>query len=420
MKKLGNYINEINSNLFISLEKDDENKIINDNFIDNIFKIALFSIIVLIFQSVLSIFYFYKIFINDPISPTYFFVTILQIIFLSFFVEYIICSYKKKSLTLYKQKVLTYSYLVIYLLFQVFFVSSDFLATGTLVGFFFDLLVIGVGVLLRRRITYAYLISYTFVLFTTVYILDGNDTLIFNISLNAAFLSLLGFYIIANYTRNLHLKNLYLKSESERLANLHEDNNKKLYVLNQQLQSISTTDSLTKIPNRRAFDNHINKIWFQCFREQRLLTIFMIDIDDFKRYNDAFGHQNGDKVLQSIAYTMSNTLKRKDDLIARYGGEEFIAALPYTREENMLKFAESLIENISNLKIKTPSISNREFVTISIGIATCVPSSEIEFEELVEQADKALYKAKNSGKNCYFIYDSNEDYKDFKSKVCVH
>jgi diguanylate cyclase (GGDEF)-like protein len=161
---------------------------------------------------------------------------------------------------------------------------------------------------------------------------------------------------------------------------------------------LSTTDQLTGIPNRRGFDTQMLREWGRTMREGLPLSILMIDVDNFKKYNDTYGHPQGDEVLRAVAKTLTGTLARSIDYAARYGGEEFAVILPNTGLQGAMKIAEQIRANVEGLII--PLVSGEPTgVTVSIGAHTMVPSQTTLPDELIAIADKALYTAKESGRN---------------------
>jgi len=165
------------------------------------------------------------------------------------------------------------------------------------------------------------------------------------------------------------------------------------------IEEFGFLDTLTGIPNRRHFDQSLNKEWSRAKREKESLCILMIDVDHFKMYNDTHGHQQGDVALQKVAGTITSSLKRKTDLAARWGGEEFAVLLPNTTLEGAMQVAEVIRESIESATI--PFIEDETFhkVTISIGAAQNNTDKSQTIADLILQADKALYKAKDTGRN---------------------
>ena len=165
------------------------------------------------------------------------------------------------------------------------------------------------------------------------------------------------------------------------------------------LEKLASLDGLTNIPNRRKFDETLKQEWLRARRSQKPLSIIFIDVDFFKRFNDFFGHSVGDQCLCIIARTLKESLKRQSDFVARYGGEEFVAILPDTDAPTALLLAESIRINVENLKIPHTPSPDFKSVTISLGVATVVPTGEIDAIDLLNAADKAVYAAKVNGRN---------------------
>lgn len=165
------------------------------------------------------------------------------------------------------------------------------------------------------------------------------------------------------------------------------------------LEDISYLDGLTGISNRRKFDEYLDSTWNLAVRVSMPISILMMDIDFFKQYNDNYGHQGGDDCLIKIAQVLSRTIVRKTDFLARYGGEEFVCVLPNTDADNAFIIAEKLRLNVMSLNIPHAYSSVEKIVTISIGVAAKFPTKNLSYVELVEEADKALYKSKESGRN---------------------
>jgi len=172
-------------------------------------------------------------------------------------------------------------------------------------------------------------------------------------------------------------------------------NNRKLH---ERLQQEAMIDGLTGVHNRRWFD-HVMRERIQCSLETgRPLSLLLIDIDQFKSFNDACGHMTGDRILRNIAKIMLNRL-RTEDMLARFGGDEFVLALPETTIENALKVAEELCRGTRALSIRgTQEQPTPTMLTISVGISDLRPEDDVD--TLFDRTDKALYQAKDRGRDC--------------------
>lgn len=188
--------------------------------------------------------------------------------------------------------------------------------------------------------------------------------------------------------------NLQQRDEAFRALRVSQ---RKLAETNLELQRIASLDGLTGIPNRRFFDEILEKEWLRAAREQDWISVVMMDIDHFKQYNDLYGHPGGDACLRSVALTLGATLKRPTDLAARYGGEEFVLVLPNTNAEGALLIAEKIRQDVAALTIIHAGVAAQ--VTISLGVATTIPEHGSLPASLLAEADAALYSAKHNGRN---------------------
>ncbi|MDR0578782.1 MAG: diguanylate cyclase [Candidatus Accumulibacter sp.] len=178
-----------------------------------------------------------------------------------------------------------------------------------------------------------------------------------------------------------------------------EESNKHLHELNKKLESLSMTDPITGISNRRALDEYVAHAWEECKRSQRPLTIMYMDIDRFKYYNDTFGHLQGDECLRSFVRCVSGLIRRAVDMFARCGGEEFVAVFPAVTGESALALAEKIRRAVEDMKISNPMSEAGPYVTVSIGLATRYTYQIKNVWELMELADKMSYESKTSGRN---------------------
>ena len=165
------------------------------------------------------------------------------------------------------------------------------------------------------------------------------------------------------------------------------------------LGRLSLMDSLTELPNRRAFDERFNLEWRRAIRAQAPLTVIMIDIDHFKGYNDSCGHLAGDGCLRRVAHALAEHVNRASDFLGRYGGEEFVCLLPGIDAGEALLIAGRFRSGIENLVIVHPASSVSPWVTVSLGAATGYPSLDNSKEFLLAAADQQLYRAKGEGRN---------------------
>ncbi|MEG5066612.1 diguanylate cyclase [Microcoleus sp. B3-A4] len=169
----------------------------------------------------------------------------------------------------------------------------------------------------------------------------------------------------------------------------------------EQERLIATTDGLTQVANRRCFDERLQSEWYRLMQGKQQLSLIMLDVDYFKRYNDCYGHQAGDTCLVQVAKAAAASVKRSTDLFVRYGGEEFAAILPSTDAAGAIAVAESIRQAIRYLAIPHEQSDVSAIVTVSMGIATVIPCLGTSPDELVAVADRALYDAKRQGRDRY-------------------
>ena len=165
------------------------------------------------------------------------------------------------------------------------------------------------------------------------------------------------------------------------------------------LEQLAFVDGLTEIPNRRSFENMLEREWGAALRRGESISLVMIDVDMFKQYNDHYGHGAGDDCLSRVARALSRTLSRKGDFVARYGGEEFVAVLPGTGQSGAETIAEQLRAAVEALGIPHAKSLVTSSVTVSLGVATLTPGPGLKPDALKEAADRMLYEAKSEGRN---------------------
>ncbi|MDH3978582.1 MAG: GGDEF domain-containing protein, partial [Gammaproteobacteria bacterium] len=168
---------------------------------------------------------------------------------------------------------------------------------------------------------------------------------------------------------------------------------------NTALKRLSREDSLTGLANRRWFAEFLARSWRVALRENKPLSILIMDIDNFKSYNDSYGHQKGDECLRQVAKAIRLAIGRPSDLASRYGGEEFVVVLGDTPLEGALKVAESIRQSVRELEIPHKGSESDRYVTLSIGVTSTLPTHDVQPETILIAADRAMYNAKSQGKN---------------------
>src|SRR5574343_567497 len=173
---------------------------------------------------------------------------------------------------------------------------------------------------------------------------------------------------------------------------------RKLDAANRELVRLSAIDGLTGVANRRFFDEALDTEWRRARRNSNSLAILMCDVDYFKAFNDTYGHQAGDDCLRKIAQAIQHSTGRPSDVVGRYGGEEFAVILPETPQGGALMVAEKARHAVRELNVPHAA-SPSGVVTLSIGIAAAAPGFDNPPDDLIQSADKALYRAKNEGRD---------------------
>lgn len=217
-------------------------------------------------------------------------------------------------------------------------------------------------------------------------------------------------------TRDLDYKNEKLESQNRTLQKQNDEIfqlNKEVLKENEErkkvesklqkaiekLDLLATTDSLTTLNNRRSFDQYLKRTFVQAKRDNTIFSLMICDVDFFKKYNDFYGHQEGDKCLIKVAKVLNDSIKRPSDFVSRYGGEEFAIILPDTNRAGAIKISDEIHNELKSSKIFHQDSDVSKYITISIGIVTSSEIENCDIEELIHTADIALYKAKELGRN---------------------
>jgi len=201
--------------------------------------------------------------------------------------------------------------------------------------------------------------------------------------------------LVAERTAELAEAHVELKRAYTRL----QDTNVMLEDTNTQLEELATSDALTSVANRRRFDEVLESEWKRLARHSRPLSLVLLDVDHFKPYNDTYGHPGGDECLRRIAVVLQGAAHRSEDLVARYGGEEFALLLPETPMEGAGELAEGVRQAVEDLQMQHSGSPTASVVTISAGVGTATPTVHGNPQQLIELADRALYRAKEEGRN---------------------
>jgi diguanylate cyclase (GGDEF)-like protein len=260
------------------------------------------------------------------------------------------------------------------------------------------------NIVVRLRFWHAFCVSWlTFLLYvlTVSRITPMPPPVMINSSVvlfSAIIISLIANYQMENDLRRNYLRNLLKEIETIGLEKAKAE-----------LERLSSSDVLTGLANRRHFDILLDTEWRMGIRNRTPLSILFLDVDDFKAYNDHYGHHAGDVCLQKIAAVIRGSVRRPHDLCARYGGEEFIVLFPDTSQESTFQVAEKIRKSIEMEDVPHFYSRATSHVTVSIGVASMIPQIGVSQNLLVEMADRALYKAKELGRNQVRVFMSGEN-----------
>ncbi|AFL87091.1 diguanylate cyclase (GGDEF) domain-containing protein [Terriglobus roseus DSM 18391] len=202
----------------------------------------------------------------------------------------------------------------------------------------------------------------------------------------------------ANYTMSRERRFSYLLQLRGRLQR------RMLAEANAELLALSSTDRLTGLPNRRAYDTRLHELWQLSLERRHPISVVMVDVDHFKKLNDTHGHPYGDRVLQRVGSLLQQALRAEDDFVARFGGEEFVILLPDAEPHTAFKVAErirTLVQVAGSPALQRDSIIPAQDVwaTVSCGVATAWPTATLDPHRLIADADAAMYRAKREGRN---------------------
>lgn len=211
-----------------------------------------------------------------------------------------------------------------------------------------------------------------------------------------------------NY-RNLLNEYKDLLKQTMKMIKISDITQLELKNISDNFEVISQIDVLTGLHNRRYFNEVYDKEWKNSIITKTPISLAMIDIDYFKKYNDTYGHLKGDVCLTSVAKEIKKSVIRPRDVLARFGGEEFIAFLPETDKDGAVSLANSLLKAVEALDIEHQSSSIAKRVTLSIGLVSMIPNENDNMDVFLKMADDALYEAKKAGRNCFKIYNSSTE-----------
>jgi diguanylate cyclase (GGDEF)-like protein len=205
---------------------------------------------------------------------------------------------------------------------------------------------------------------------------------------------------------SIAIDNARLYAEQQQEIRIRQKAEAELKQANLELQNLAIVDALTRLANRRRFDEALIREWRRLARVGKPLSLVMIDVDCFKPYNDSHGHLAGDLCLRDIARAIQENVRRPGDLAARYGGEEFAVILPDTPIEGATHVAEAIRMAVEELQVPHQTSPVASVVTISAGVASTFPHPDVPHQQIIQGADEALYQAKTCGRNCVYVSEA--------------
>lgn len=211
--------------------------------------------------------------------------------------------------------------------------------------------------------------------------------------------AILGLLLVVRQLLGVRTSNRWLRERERQLDAEVRERTRELADVNAQLAQLATMDALTGVANRRRFDAALADMWQSGERAAKPLAVLMLDVDAFKAYNDCYGHAAGDNTLRAVAAAIRTAVKRPTDLVARYGGEEFVVLAAHTAEQGARQIATTILNSVSAAALPHRASPVAPCVTVSIGVAVCVPSRASTPAALCAAADAALYEAKRQGRN---------------------
>lgn len=278
---------------------------------------------------------------------------------------------------------------------------------GHLMVFMVNLLIVSVLFLMENRKILIPFISSVLILFIGLPFFQPSKDVLFGHYVNLCVLIFISWLVSRivyyNYYNNFKNNKLLEKTNLLLEREIEQNNiiNMKLSKANFQLKNLALVDELTGIPNRRSFRNFIDITFEYYLKRKSLLSIIMLDIDNFKQFNDNYGHNKGDRILKEVAYQINSVAKNSNiDFAARWGGEEFVYIAFNTNEKEIRKIAETIRKKVFALKIPHEFSNTGGFVTVSLGTCTIAIKDRSDIGKAIDLADKALYLAKTSGRNC--------------------
>lgn len=411
MKRLHMFKTDIHGNM--RKEYLDSKEFKEDLILQNIRRGRLLAIIVIAFEMVFVSIDIISFFLRvDKSFSFYSYLTMyLIMIAINLIYLYIMNCYCQKRIHMRTMSAFTVHYITLIMVWGSVISLMDQKLYGQLMTFMVNMIVCSVIYLVdTKRMSIPYLAA-TMVLAVGLPLFQNSSDLLVGHYVNLVVFVVISWtasrIIYRNYCDNYVIKKLMNQSNMLLEKEIEENRiiNKKLELANGQLKTQALVDELTGLPNRRSFRKFVERM-FQNSNSDLTTAVIMIDIDNFKQYNDSYGHEKGDLALIAVANQINDSLENTDQIAIRWGGEEFVCAAFNTSQEDIIEIANAIKQKILNLKIPNQSSTISPYLTVSLGTATDTMVSTKDISKIINNADQALYLAKNSGRNCIATWSS--------------
>lgn len=388
----------------------------NDLILENIQRGRLLGVVIVCFEAIFLVIDIVSSFleVNNTFSYTSYMVMYFLMIVFNLLYLFLINGCYQNKISLGAINIYTVIYLILIMVWGSIISLMDQKLYGQLMSFMVNMIVCSIIFLFDAKImSIPYLASTLILAIGLPFFQKASNVLI------GHYINLLVFIIISwtasriiyrNYCDNYVIKDIMNESKALLQKEMQENRiiNKKLAIANAQLQKLALVDELTGLSNRRNFRKFIDRI-FENNHSELAVSVIMIDIDNFKQYNDAYGHEKGDQALIAVAKQINSMVESGDEIAVRWGGEEFLYAAFYKSPKSILESANVLRLKILDLKIPTGNSLKSPFITISLGTCNGTISNAKNISEIINTADQALYLAKNSGRNRAAVLDSTSE-----------
>lgn len=387
----------------------------NDSILQNIQRGKLLAVIIICFEAIFLVIDIISwiLKVNDAFSYDSYLAMYSLMIILNLLYLFLINSFNRNKITLNAINTCFVVYITLVMVWGSVISLMDQKLYGNLMSFMINMIVCSTIYLFDAKVMSIPFISSTLILAVGLPFFQKSSNILIG-----HYVNLLVFIVVSwivsrivyrNYCDNYIIKELMNDSKLQLEKEMQEKRiiNEKLAIANAQLQKLALVDELTGLSNRRNFRKFIDRVFENSISDLDV-SVIMIDIDNFKQYNDAFGHEHGDQALIAIAKQIDSMVESSDQIAVRWGGEEFLYTTFNKSKVSILETAEKLRSKVIDLKIPTSDSSISPYITISLGVCSGTISNAANISEIINISDQALYMAKNSGRNRVAFLDCNK------------